>query len=285
MNLRKITLLAVALCALVPAGMARAQGRPGAARNRQDEVQPPSEEEFRKLLEDAGIKKLGEGKYRIGKVTLDARERTVRFPATVRVDAADQIELVVCVPEGKTYETMAVTEAEALHIQIALLLLNMDPGKNPAIDYGPQNPMRRRPDGDLVHVLFEWQPPAPEEAAELPPKRRERVEWFLQDVETRKPFPPAEFVFIGSLWLKGGFAADLDGTVIALYQDPGAVLELSLDRAGSIPWSGVREDRMLENGTEIDVIIADIPKEPEEGPEEDGKKEEKSEQEVPEQQE
>lgn len=203
---------------------------------------------------DKGCEKIGPHLYRAGKVVIDAQQRAVRCPGKINMAEGDMIELVACLPTGKLYESLLVLDIAPMDLQLALLLLDMDAGRNPAVKYREDDPDRLKDPGDTATVSIEWREPPEGDAAEGK-LRRERVEWFLRDVDTKEPLEPAEFVFLGSRMVEGRLGAGIDGTLVTLFHDPYAIMEMGQPRVMTAPWSGVDEKRCPPVGTPVTLII------------------------------
>ncbi len=200
------------------------------------------------------VRKLGPHLYAVGAVRIDAEERTVRCPGRVNMDESGPIELLACLPRGKTHESVFTLDVEPMDLQIALLLLDLEPGRNPAVDYHEEDPDGALPPGDEVEVFIEWQPEAEEDGAE-PEIRRDRGEAFLLNVQTEQAPEEATWVFMGSRMVEGRFGADFDGTLITTYHDPLAVLELALPTANDDIYYHVNAEVCPPVGTPVELII------------------------------
>ena len=85
------------------------------------------------------------------KLTLSARETILEFFAVGKL--------------GKTHESLIMLDAEPMHIQLALLRLNLNPGMNLTVEGDPHLPQ-----GDPVELWVEW-----ERGAAYHPASRRRV--------------------------------------------------------------------------------------------------------------
>jgi len=62
-------------------------------------------------------------------VRFDRAKRFVEFDATVVTRESDWLELFVCTPRTREYESILVTPAKPRHIHLALLAIGMKPGR------------------------------------------------------------------------------------------------------------------------------------------------------------
>jgi len=200
------------------------------------------------------IEKVRPHVYRIGKLTIDAKKRTVECPGEINIDHGDMIELIACLPTGKAYESLLVLDIKPMNLQVALVLLDLSPGRNPALDGTAAAGADERPPGDVARVFVRWETPPAEGRAE-PEVHRERVEWLLRQVETGEPLEPTDWVFLGSRIVEGRLGAERSGTLITLYHDPMAIMETVHPRVISVPWSAVAEGRCPPAGTPVTLII------------------------------
>ena len=62
----------------------------------------------------------------MGKALVDTRARTVTCPGRINMDEG-AIEYLAVAPRGKTHESLLLIDARPLHLQLALLLLGLEP--------------------------------------------------------------------------------------------------------------------------------------------------------------
>jgi len=104
------------------------------------------------------------------------------------------------------------------------------------------------PEGDQLEIWAEW---------ELPDKstKRLRAEELVCDPEKKKAMDKTYWVFTGSQIIEGQFMADIEGSLIATFRDPAAIINNPLP-------NGVDDTRYVSNekvlpaqGTEVVLII------------------------------
>src|SRR5207253_204122 len=107
------------------------------------------------------VERLTDNLYRVGKVLIDTKARTVVCRGTVNMDAGP-IEYLAVAPNGKTHESLLLLEVRPLHLQVALLLLGLEPknilkrqGDKTAPQGDPVELWIRRRDGDKEEVRAE----------------------------------------------------------------------------------------------------------------------------------
>jgi hypothetical protein len=185
------------------------------------------------------------------------------------MDEGGPIELLACLPRGKTHESVFVLEVAPKDLQVALLLLGMQEGRNPAVEYPPDSAERERPLGDEVRILVEWREPG-EEAAGERELHRAPAERFLYNVEVDSPMAEATWAFLGSRMVNGRFGADLDGSLITTYHDPLAILELALPTVNDDIYYVVNKEHCPPVGTPVELVIQAPPRKRVEDDEEEG---------------
>jgi len=241
---------------LLVAGLRAAEPEPTA-----EPKAPPSPAELLK----ARLKKTGEGQYTLGKVRIDAKARTVICPGKInKPDKPEWIELIAATEKGRLYESLTVLDVEPMDLQLALILLKLKPGRNGAIKYPEGDAAGKLKPGQCATVSLRWTPKDGK-------PQTQRVEWFLQDNQTKKRLPAVEFVFLDAVWLGQGLVADVEGTLVSFYHEKGAIMELAHKRAESVPWSLMDVKRCPPPGTPIELIVT-LPAEPEKKPEKEADK-------------
>jgi len=162
------------------------------------------------------IEKLDEGRYRIGKVTLNPVTREIRLPARVNMDKG-LLEFLLVLEKGKIHESLLVTDASPSHLHLAFSLLRYPPSVElfPMLD-------------EIGHVTGEY-PDVPVEV-----RARARVlidvEWsrdgmlirnsineWIQHSTSSQAMPPGPWIFSGSAFQRGSYIPDLTGDIAAIF--------------------------------------------------------------------
>ena len=202
------------------------------------------------------VEKLGEGKYRIGGVTIDAKAREIRFPAKVNMDAG-LLEYIICKAQGKLHEALLSTEINATHLSLAFTLL------------------RYVPSPELFGLRDETGHPTgfyPEVAAAVKAGARiaVEVEWTLDGKTHRLPINEwiqltaketgmlaGPWLYTGSEFYEGKFVPEMTGDLAAIMVDQGCLINYpgadNVDN-GSQVWYGFPK-RIPAVGTPVTVII------------------------------
>jgi hypothetical protein len=159
----------------------------------------------------APVRSLGNGRFAVGRVTLDKTSRTVSFPAAV--NSRDEIvEYAVVHKNGKTHESIFRTEARPLDIQVALLLLNAKPVMTNSFGADGKAPPR----GEKIFIEVSWT------------NKGARVQMPLEDLvlnrENTNTLTHGEWIYNGSTFSAGAFTAERDGSIVSIHIDPDALI-------------------------------------------------------------
>jgi hypothetical protein len=199
------------------------------------------------------IRRVGPNLYELGNVRIDAGARTISCRGRINMDRGGPIELLACTERGKRHETILVLDVEPLHLQLALLLLDLDMGRNPAVKYPEGSSENERDAADTVSIRVRWK----ENAAGK--DEAETVEHpahdLLYNVKKKRVMQPARWAFIGSRQVQGKFGAKMTGSLVVTYHDPLGILELALEEVNSDIWYEANARVIPEVGTEVDMII------------------------------
>lgn len=160
----------------------------------------------------SGIELVDTGLYRIGSVLIDRRSSTISIPGAVNMREG-AIEYLAVTPDGKTYESVLTLRAKPLHLQLALLLLGAEYGGGLAFQGDSALPA-----GDSVEIYATW-------VTDKGDSVKRPVTDFLYDREAKRAMPACKWIFTGSMIRdSASFAADIEGSIIAVYSDPVAIL-------------------------------------------------------------
>lgn len=143
------------------------------------------------------------GKFQIGKVTFDLRKREVSFPAQVNLRDA-LIEYAVVGKTGKRHESLLMTEADPVHIHLAMLLLG---AKIPP----PKSKDKVPSPGQAINILISWQKDGKEQTGRL-------EDWIIVG-EDKLPAGKGKWIYNGARIENGHFTAAADQSVVALILD------------------------------------------------------------------
>jgi len=216
------------------------------------------------------VQKLGPHLYRLGTLTIDSEARTIRCPGHVNMAEGGPIEVLACLPTGKVHESVLTLDVEPLDFQLALLLLGLEPGCNPAVRYPDGAPELEMEPGNMVDLCIEW-----DEAGTNGEQRRvrRRAEETLYNLTEDEPLGQTPWVFTGSRWVEGRFGAAVNGSLITTFYDPLAIIELPLEIVNDDTWCAVKEDALPPVGTGIELVVQQRAEEQDQPEEEPGARE------------
>ena len=187
----------------------------------------------------------------IGKITVDKKARTVRFPATVNLTEG-LLEYLLVTDQGKTHESLFATTVSPFQLHVAMLLL----GVNPAVEIQelpPEqitaNSLQAAPElkGDDVDILVSWK--------QGEDRQQVRAEELIQNRLVQGPVPTGPWIYTGSAIFQKQFLAQSEGSIVALVTDPVALI--NNPRPGHMDdtiWS-VRKERVPAVGTPVEITF------------------------------
>jgi len=191
------------------------------------------------------VEKITENVYRVGAVTVDIQARTVTCKGVINMDQG-AIEYLAVAPGGKTHESLLRIDVRPLHLQVALLMLDLEPKNVLKYQGDPTTPQ-----GPPIEIKVRWR--------DLKGAEQEaRAEELMVDMPSKRPIPANRWVFTGSRVIKEGFEADLAKSLVAVYHDPAAILDNPLP--GGVTNSYIiNTKRVPKHGTAVDVILKALP--------------------------
>ena len=213
-----------------------------------NEIVPRSPGEAEAVLSQAlDIKQTGASTFQIGLVELDREKRTVRLPAVV-CTTNQVIEYALVNIGGKTYESLLSTEASAMSIHLAFLLLGAIEVPMPNLEKQPITV----PKTNAVMIEVAWETNGLTTTVPLAKLI------CLTDGQTNTPGQPMildRWLYNGSIFDQWGFAARREGSLVALIRDPVALVNNpGADRDNDL--SHLPNTRLLlAKGTPVSVIL------------------------------
>ena len=185
--------------------------------------------------------KITENTFRVGSSIIDIKARTITCPGEINMTEGS-IEYLAVAAGGKTHESLLRLRVRPLHLQVALLMLDLE----------PKNILKRQgdpatPQGDPVEIRIRWK----DSAGQI---QERPIEEMILEATSGKPMPKHPWVFTGSRILKEGFEADLSKSLIAVYHDPAAILDNPHPGAVSNSYL-VNSKKTPMQGTRIELVI------------------------------
>lgn len=195
MNLPSLLAIPIAFAPLLAAG--------------QEQAIPPARTAL--TLTNLSVRQITPTLLEIGLVRLDQQQRTVTVPAFVN-QREGPVEYVLVTSGGKTHESLLRTDAQPLHIHVAMLLLGATGARTNDL---PPDPAQTLP-GDPVTITVHWKKGAG--AKSLPAGE------LVLDRKRRAALAKGPWTYTGSRLRDDGFAAQFDGSIISLITDPDALI-------------------------------------------------------------
>lgn len=159
------------------------------------------------------IIKLSDDMYQVGNVKINKNKRFISIPGSINMSDG-LIEYLACGPRGKLHESVLVLDAEPYHIHVALLLLGLVPGDRPISFQGAPEP----PCGDPVVIKISWKG-TDNRMIEYSP------EDLIINMDDKKTMERSDWVFSGSIIHEGQYLAQLEGSIVAVFHDPNAIID------------------------------------------------------------
>lgn len=203
------------------------------------------------------IEKLDDGRIKFGEILLDPADRSIRFPAEVN-QTEGLLEFILVHVDGKTHESLLATRVSPTHLNLAFKLLDYQ--ASPELYY------RIHEDGSLTNELHEATPEQKRSAriqvyvqtGEPPRRRTHLAAELIRHAVTEKPMTQEPWVYGGSFFDRGVFAAERSGDLIAIFLRNSALINFSgKDRDLDDVWLP-RPDQVPEVGTPVTVILRPI---------------------------
>ncbi len=188
------------------------------------------------------VEKITDHLFRIGKLIVDTHERTVSCKASVNMDHG-AIEYLAVAPGGKLHESLLKVDIIPLHLQLALLMLNLEPANN--LKYqGDQT----TPRGAQVLIELQWR----DHNGNV---HRVRAEDLILDTVSNSPMALHSWSFTGSRILKEvGFEADFERSLVAVWHDPAAIIDNPLPGGADNRYAVWHACPPV--GTQLDIIMS-----------------------------
>jgi len=158
------------------------------------------------------ITKISETKYKIGKAYLDTEKGSVTLNGWVNMSEG-LVELLACGPNGKRHESVLVIDVEPYHLQVALLMLGLEPGGGLLFQGDP-----RTPTGDSLYVYVSWDECDGDHI-------HVRGEDLIYNVIEKRTMTHTAWIFSGSRFVNGRFVAAIEQSYITTFHDPNTIID------------------------------------------------------------
>lgn len=195
------------------------------------------------------IKQITPGIYQFGNIMVDKTQGTVRLNGQVN-QTEGIVEYLACGPLGKLHESILQLDVVPYHLQIALLLIGLEPGNKPLSIQGA----RETPKGDPVEIWVTWQ-------NQTKMRVTHRAEDLIFNNSTRNAMVHTHWIFTGSQIINNRFMAQVEQSIAATYHDPFAILDHGLPFGADDTVYHANSAVLPAKGTKITFIIKKIHKE------------------------
>ena len=197
------------------------------------------------------VERLGPNSVRVRTITVDTAKKEVTVAGVI--NEVTTLEFLANTKGGyKAYESAIELETHAIDLNVALLLIDLDPARAvPSKAHLDATP----PKGDPVEIWVEW-----EDGAQ---KRRVRGEQLVYNDVTKQTLSEGPWVYTGSMFSKEGnaYLADLDGALIGFVHSPSPVIESPRPLApGEYGATRLNPTLTLKPGTRVTVTIRALPR-------------------------
>ena len=218
-------------------------------------VQPEEKAEEKPAARpEASVKKLADGTMQIGDIIFDPKTRQVRVPCTVNMNEG-LLEFAVVHENGKIHESLLITKASALHINIAMKLLRyvaseelyaIEKERGVLSDQFPEVEEKVRK-AARVSLSIEWQHQG--KAKKVP------ISDWIMHTRTTKPMSTEPWVYGGSMMYEGHFVAEQNGDIAAIFVSRGSLfLYPGKDNSNDEMWLA-NTKRIPPQGTSVFFLI------------------------------
>ena len=191
---------------------------------------------------DSLIQKLDENNLVIGNLRLNSQTREILVPGHINMNS-DLIEYFAVTAYGKTHEAVVVLDIQPMHLQLGLLLLGLEYGQNLGFQGDTVMPL-----GDSVYIYLGW-------LDENQDTTIYEISELIVDYQNNQPMPSTAWIFTGSFLHDGHYMADMDGSIIATYSDPVAILNNPLSGRMDDTVYGANERLLPPAGTPVFMKI------------------------------
>ena len=195
------------------------------------------------------IEDLGEGRYRIGTITVDKTNQEFSLGGKI-LHLTQPLEYIAVMPEGyKGYESLLELKTSAVDFQLACILIGLDDEKSikPQFQFD-----ENEAEGQAVEITISW-----EVDGEVTTTSAARA--LTAGDES---FTDAGWVYIGSVLSPedGSLLAEMSGTLIGFVHDPLSIIEHRKGApAGSYGMITGNADILPPEGSLITLTVSVVP--------------------------
>lgn len=189
------------------------------------------------------IKKIAPGIFRLGEIQIHKKAHSITFPAQINMDKG-LIEYLLVKSSGKTHESLLRTDIDPYYLNIAFLLLGFEGTYQPLVEQGASE----TPQGEAVEIIIIYR--------EGNKNKKVAIETLIvKKVGEKSEHVSMTWVYTGSKIVQGRFLAQSEGSIVAVYHDPAALIDNTTPGGESDEIWFVKEGVVPEAGTSVTVVI------------------------------
>lgn len=168
----------------------------------------------------ARVKKVGDGFYELGAIKINSKTREIQVPCVLNMTEG-LLEYVLVHEHGKTHESLLRTSISPTELNVALLLTHYEPHLKEAAQFLPDpTPVTQKlmaspqakPGANQVKLEVRWKDKDGKE-------HTAPVTRWIHEKDAKAPRDAQHWTYTGSMISQTGFAAQFDGSMIAIYFD------------------------------------------------------------------
>ena len=198
------------------------------------------------------VERLGGDRFRLGKIEFDQRTREISFDARVNMNVGVLEYLLVNEMTGKIHESLLTTAVSPLNLNVVLLLLGYE--ESDALEKDTKDVAVSAQAKASVDIVVKWK--------DTNGKDREAfIENWINNLATDSPAKRGHWLYTGSaVDGRGGFAAETDGSLVAIYRDHRAVLNNPREgKTSDEIWKPAKSQGLPPKETVVQVVVRPHP--------------------------
>ena len=202
------------------------------------------------------IEKLGPQRYRMGAVEFDLAAKTVSLPVVLNITRGP-LEYVLVHTEGKAHESLFTTDVRPQHLNIVLLLMDWKKSDTMFTPPRPEHSIdlikeaKHIPESQMT-LSLQWKDSAG--APQTTP-----VEQWIHNLDARARISSGPFIYTGSIIdPDGSFQAETNGSIIALFADPSAMVN-NPRKGADLDDIWIPDPDLPEKGTPMTLVLKKTP--------------------------
>ncbi len=192
------------------------------------------------------VRKVAPGVFRLGEIQIHKGSVSVTFPAVVNMDRG-LIEYLLVRSTGKTHESLLRTEVDPYLLNIAFLLLGLEGTDRPLAEQGAVE----TPTGERVSIMLVHRKEG--KTRSIPAES-----WISRRRGKKAESPDMTWVYTGSMVMQGRFLASQQGSIVAVYHDPAALVDHTTPGGESDEIWFVKEGTVPPAGTPVTVVVRKV---------------------------